>query len=43
MFRDVITADVEDILDVTFFTDEAWFQGKGPLGRPIRRWETTLK
>jgi hypothetical protein len=24
-FRDIITASGEDILDVTFFTDEAWF------------------
>jgi hypothetical protein len=24
-FRDIITASGEDILDFTFFTDEAWF------------------
>jgi hypothetical protein len=41
-FRDVITAKREDILDVTFFTDEAWFH----LSRYVNRqnslvWSTT--
>jgi hypothetical protein len=28
-FRDVIIANGEDILDVTYFADEAWFQLSG--------------